>query len=100
MGGGFATQGLNKALEGLTGTDFATVRIDTSQAANPRPEVEFQIARSISLSLATVFGRLPLDQPDRNFATVNWRFQRSWSLQTTFGDRGSSMFDLLWQRSY
>lgn len=100
VGGGFATQGLNKALEGLTGTDFATVRIDTSQAANPRPEVEFQIARSISLSLATVFGRLPLDQPDRNFATVNWRFQRSWSLQTTFGDRGSSMFDLLWQRSY
>ncbi|HEX7663008.1 MAG TPA: translocation/assembly module TamB domain-containing protein, partial [Polyangiaceae bacterium] len=35
--GGFATQGLNKAIGDLTGLD-ATVRIDTSEANNPKPE--------------------------------------------------------------
>ncbi|WP_394822020.1 translocation/assembly module TamB domain-containing protein [Pendulispora albinea] len=100
MGGGFATQGLNKALEGLTGSDVVTVRLDTSSSANPRPEVEFQISRSISLQLATVFGRLPFDQPDRNLATIDWRFRRNWSVETTVGDKGSSMIDLIWQKRY
>ena len=100
IAGGTATQGLNKALSGLTGSDFATVRIDTSSSGNPRPEVEFQISRTISLQLATVFGRLPIDQPDRNFATVDWRFRRNWSVETTFGDQGSSLLDLIWQKRY
>ncbi|HWL87086.1 MAG TPA: translocation/assembly module TamB domain-containing protein, partial [Polyangiaceae bacterium] len=100
VGGGLATQGLNKAIRGLTGSDFATVRVDTSNSANPRPEIEFQIARSISLQLATVFGRLPIDQPDRNFATVDWRFRRNWSVQTTVGDQGSTTVDLVWQKRY
>ena len=100
MGGGLATQGLNKAIRGLTGSDFATVRVDTSSSANPRPEIEFQIARRISLQLATVFGQLPLDRPDRNFASINWRFKRNWSAQTTVGDQGSSTVDLIWQRRY
>jgi translocation and assembly module TamB len=98
--GALASQGLNKAIEGLTGSDFATVRVDTSNQANPRPEVEFQIARDISLQLATVIGRLPIDQLDRNFFTIDWRFRRNWLLSTTFGDKGSSMFDLVWQRRY
>ncbi|WP_394842632.1 translocation/assembly module TamB [Pendulispora brunnea] len=100
MGGAIATQGLNKALEGLTGGDTVSVRLDTSNSANPRPEVEFQITRRISLQLATVFGRLPFDQPDRNLATVDWRFRQNWSVQTTVGDKGTSLLDLIWQRRY
>ncbi|WP_394832074.1 translocation/assembly module TamB [Pendulispora rubella] len=100
VGGGFATQGLNKALEDITGSDVVSVRLDTSSSANPRPEVEFQISRRISLQLATVFGRLPFDQPDRNLATVDWRFRTNWSVETTVGDKGSSMIDLIWQRRY
>jgi translocation and assembly module TamB len=100
VGGGFATQGLNRALDDLTGLDV-TARVDTSDSANPRPELEVRIARDISVALAHVLGVPPPGtNPDRNLATVDWRFVRNWSLQTTFGDAGSSMLDFVWQYRY
>lgn len=98
--GGFATQGLNKAIGDLTGID-ATVRVDTSEQNNPKPEVQVQITRSIALELETVIGAIPFgDNPDRNYATVDWRFLPRWSLATTFGDQGTSILDVLWQYRY
>jgi hypothetical protein len=35
--------------------------------------------------------------PDRTFLTIDWRFLRSWSMETTCSDQGSSIVDLLWQ---
>src|SRR5262249_53141347 len=43
--GALATEGLSQGLDELTGLEIAT-KIDTSNAANPRPEVEVQIARN------------------------------------------------------
>jgi translocation and assembly module TamB len=100
IGGGLATQGLNRALDDLTGLDV-TARVDTTDAANPRPELEVRIARDITVAIAHVLGVPPPGtNPDRNLATVDWRFLRNWSLQTTFGDAGSSLLDLVWQYRY
>ena len=42
----------------------------------------------------------PGQNPDQNLAVIDYRFSRRWSLQTTLGDRGSSIVDLLWQWRY
>ncbi len=100
MAGGFATEGLSEGLDQLTGLDVSA-KIDTSSAANPKPEVEVQIARDISVQIAYVIGTPPPGMnPDRTFFTFDWRFRRNWSMETTFGDRGSSIVDLLWQYRY
>jgi translocation and assembly module TamB len=97
--GGFATGGLSKGLDKLTGMDI-TAKIDTSQA-NPRPEVEMQVARNISLELAVVLGAIPPGtNPDTTYATVDWRFHKNWSLAATFGDMGSTIADVVWRRRY
>lgn len=97
--GGFATSGLSKGLDKLTGLDI-TAKIDTSQP-NPRPEVEVQIARNISLELSVVLGNPPPGtNEDTTYATVDWRFHKHWSLATTFGNMGSSIADVLWRRRY
>jgi translocation and assembly module TamB len=97
--GGFATSGLSKGLDKLTGLDI-TAKIDTSQP-NPRPEVEVQVARNISLELSVVLGTPPPGtNEDTTYATVDWRFHKHWSLATTFGNMGSSIADVLWRRRY
>ncbi len=99
VGGGFAAQGLTEAMDDLTGIQ-ATARIDTTHSDNPRPEVQLQIAKDISVQFAHVLGTPPISEPDTNYATLDWRFRRQWSLETTFGDRGSAMVDAVWQKRY
>lgn len=100
IGGGVAAQGLNRALDDLTGLDV-TARVDTSESANPRPELEVRVARDVTVALAHVLGVPPPGtNPDRNFATVDFRLRRNWSLEATFGDQGSSLMDLVWQFRY
>jgi translocation and assembly module TamB len=100
MAGGLATEGLSKGLDELTGLDVSA-KIDTSNAANPKPEVELQIARDIAVQIAYVIGTpAPGMNPDRTFFTLDWRFKRNWSMETTFGDLGSSIVDFLWQYRY
>jgi translocation and assembly module TamB len=104
--GGAATQQLNQALGGVNraldklglGGGIST-KIDTSQV-NPRPEVAVQIARDISLQVAWVLGAPPLTQPDLTFLTLDWRFLRKWSLETTVGDAGTSIVNVIWQHRY
>jgi translocation and assembly module TamB len=97
--GGFATAGLTKGLDKLTGMDITT-KIDTSHGS-PRPEVAVQIARDISLQLAFVLGSPPQGtNQDTTYATIDWRFHKNWSLETTFGNLGSSIADIVWQRRY
>ena len=99
VGGGFAAQGLTEAMDDLTGVE-ATARIDSSRANNPAPEIEFQISRRVSLAVQHVLGNPPITDPDKNLATIDWRFHRNWSLETTFGDRGKAQMDAVWQKRY
>jgi translocation and assembly module TamB len=98
--GGFATEGLSKGLDQLTGMEIST-KIDTSNSANPRPEVEMQIAKDISVQLAFVLGTPPPGMnPDTTYASIDWRFVRNWSLETTVGNLGSTIADVIWQHRY
>jgi translocation and assembly module TamB len=98
--GGEAAQPLNHALNQL-GLGAVSTRIDTTQSSNPKPEVEVQIARDISVQIAVVLGQPPPGvNPDHTLLTVDWRFLSKWSLASTLGDAGTTIFDLLWQTRY
>jgi translocation and assembly module TamB len=95
-----ALGGVNRALDNLGLAGGITTKIDTSQT-NPRPEVELQIARDISLQVAWVLGVPPPgSNPDSTFVTLDWRFLRTWSLEGTRGDAGTSILDVIWQHRY
>jgi translocation and assembly module TamB len=105
--GGAATAPINQALGGVNQMldNFGlaggiSTRVDTSQAT-PRPEVEVQIARDLSVQVAWVLGVPPPgSNPDSTLFTLDWRFLRSWSLDTTVGDAGTTILDLIWQHRY
>src|SRR5262249_36348474 len=73
VGGAVAAQGLTAAIDDLTGVQ-AVATVDTSHADNPRPELEVQVAREVSVRFAHVIGTPPIYQPDTNFASLDWRF--------------------------
>jgi translocation and assembly module TamB len=105
--GGVATQPLNQALGGVNHAldklglaGGISTKIDTSNP-NPRPEVQVQIARDISLQVAWVLGAIPPGtNPDTTLVTLSWRFLRQWALETTVGDQASSIVDVVWQHRY
>ncbi|APR86560.1 Hypothetical protein A7982_11909 [Minicystis rosea] len=100
MAGGVVTQGLNKALSGITAADIST-RVDTSDAQSPRPELSVQISRRVSARIGYKLGvPAPGDNPDRTELTLDWRFVRDVSLTAVVGDQGSTALDLLWRRRY
>jgi translocation and assembly module TamB len=105
-GGVVATAPINQALGGLNRTldrlglaGGVSTKIDTS-TSNPRPEVELQIARDISLQVGYVLGVPPVTSPDTTLVTLNWNFLRKWSLAATCGDQGSTILDVVWQHRY
>ena len=107
VAGGAASANINRALGGLNGaldslglsTEVST-KLDTSQAT-PRPEVEVQIARDLSFQIAWVLGVPPPGtNPDQTLFTISWRFLRQWQAETTVGDAGTTVLDLVWQRRY
>ena len=95
-----ALGGVDKALDSLGLAKGISTKVDTSQV-NPRPEVEVQIARDISLQIAWVLGVPPPGtNPDSTLVTLDWHFLRKWSLETTVGDAGTSIVDVVWQHRY
>ena len=100
IGGGYAAQGLTEALDDLAGIE-ATARIDTTSSRNPRPEVEFQVSSRVSVAFSHVIGTPPVTEPpDKNLARIEWRFRANWAFESTTGDRGRQLFDLIWTKRY
>ena len=100
VAGGVVTQGLNKAIAGLTSADITT-RVDTSEADNPRPELAVQISKKVSARIGYKLGvPAPGDNPDRTELTIDWRFIRNWSLSAVVGDQGSTALDVTWRLRY
>jgi translocation and assembly module TamB len=98
--GGFATQGLNKALDDITSLEIRT-RVDTSSSTNPKPELELQISQEIAVKVSHILGELaPGQAADKTFATVDWNFRPEWSLETTVGDKASTTVDMIWEHLY
>jgi translocation and assembly module TamB len=95
-----ALGGVNSALQSLgVGAQIAT-KLDTSEAT-PRPEVEVQIAQDLSFQIAWVLGVPPPgSNPDTTLFTLSWRFLQHWQAETTVGDAGTTILDLVWQHRY
>jgi translocation and assembly module TamB len=99
VAGNIATQPLNRALSQF-GLSAVSAKVDTS-SVNAKPEVEVQIAKSISVAVAQIIGQAPVgSNPDTTFLTIDWRFLRKWSLAATVGNADSTIVDLLWQYRY
>ncbi|MGD0525142.1 MAG: translocation/assembly module TamB domain-containing protein [Polyangiaceae bacterium] len=95
-----ALGGVNNALDNLGLSTEVSTKLDTSQAS-PRPEVEVQIAKDLSLQIAWVLGVPPPgSNPDQTLFTVSYHFLRNWQAETTVGDAGTTILDLVWQRRY
>jgi translocation and assembly module TamB len=95
-----ALGGVNHALDSLGLATEVSTKIDTSQPT-PRPEVELQIARDLSLQLAVVLGVPPPgNNPDTTLLTVAYSFLRHWRAETTVGNAGTTILDLVWERRY
>lgn len=100
MGGGVAAAGLNMLIQGVSPIEIST-RLDTSQTHNLRPTVVVEVAPNVTAEATVNTGEIPLGQnPDRYMLTLDWRFLREWSVRTTVGNQGSSVFDLIWQHRY
>ena len=76
-----------------------STKVDTSQAT-PRPEVEVRIARDISLQVAWIIGGQTVTNQDTTLLSLDWRFLRKWFLETTVGDAGTSILNVVWQHRY
>jgi translocation and assembly module TamB len=100
LAGSVVTEGLNKAISGITSVDIST-RVDTSKADNPRPELAVQISKKVSARLGYKLGvPAPGENPDRTELTLDWRFIRNWSLVAVVGDQGSTALDVVWRFRY
>jgi hypothetical protein len=62
--------------------------------------VAVQVAKNISVELAVVLPSAVVYAPDTTLITVDWRFVRQWSLATTVGDGGTTIFDVVWRHRY
>ena len=94
LGGAFVAQGLTEALDDLAGIQ-ATARIDTTRAAILAPRSSSSSRRRSRSRFAHVIGTPPITEPDKNLANIEYRFHRNWSLETTFGDRGTALLDAI-----
>lgn len=107
VAGGMAAQPLNQALGGVNRfmqnlgvVGGLTAKVDTSQVV-ARPEVEMQISRDISLQVAWILGAPPPGtNPDTALVTLDWHFLRKWALETTVGDMGTSILNVVWRQRY
>jgi translocation and assembly module TamB len=99
VGGGAATKALNRALSDLTSLDVQT-RVDTSRGT-PAPEIALQLTPRVTAELGYSVGNpAPGQPPDRTFLTLETRVRRRWSVATTVGDRGSTLWEVLWRYLY
>ena len=97
---GYVTEGLNKLLSSVSPFQVQA-RVDTTQAQNPRPEVEVQISKDVAVEVIYNVGiPTPGQSPDRTELRVDWRFAPRWSLEGLIGDQGSSILDLIWHLRY
>jgi translocation and assembly module TamB len=100
LAGGVVTDGLNKALTGVSDVEVQT-KVDTQESGDPRPEVEVALSRHVSATIIYNLGVPPPGQnPDDTLVEVDWRFHRNYSTQATLGDRGTSILDLTWKYRY
>jgi len=99
VGGAFVTRGLDSALTALTDLEIST-RIDTSENT-PSPEVRVRVTHRLAVELAYVpDSTTATGRQDTALLTFSFTLPKSWVLETTVGDAGTSILDLIWRHRY
>ena len=100
VGGGYVSQGLNRALDDISPLDVST-RVDTTTSANPRPELTVRVTKDVGVTLGVNLGTpSPGQPPDRTILRIEYQFLPQWRVRSTSGDKGSSILDFIWQYRY
>jgi translocation and assembly module TamB len=100
VGGGVAAVGVNRLLQDVSPINVST-RVDTSESQNVRPTIAVEVARNVTAETSVNTGALaPGQTQDVYMLTLDWRFLREWSMRTTVGNKGSSVFDVVWRHRY
>jgi hypothetical protein len=97
VGTGLASSGLNQALGDLD-EDF-DLEQDHTGANRSRTKVGYRLRRNLKVSLGYASG-FSQREPDTTYLFLDWQFVPKWSLIGTRGDRGTSIFDVLFQHRY
>jgi autotransporter translocation and assembly factor TamB len=93
------TSGLGRALSDLSNLEISA-GVDTSEPDNARPEVGVRLSPrwSIGVQYNPEGGSDALSRhPDRALLSVRARISRRWSVESTVGDGGTSILDLMWR---
>ncbi len=100
VGGGVAAVGVNRLLQDVSPINVST-RVDTSESQNVRPTIAVEVARNVTAETSVNTGAMaPGQTQDVYMLTLDWRFLREWSMRTTVGNKGSSVFDVVWRHRY
>lgn len=96
-----ASAGLSSSLTSLTNLDIQA-NIETTVDGSPRPELGVRLSPRLAVEVAyNVEPTTTLSEPpDNAFVSFDWRLSSSWSLQSTFGDKGSAAADVAWRYRY
>ena len=97
VGTGLASSGLNQALGDLD-EDF-DLEQDHTGANRSRTKVGYRLRRNLKVSLGYASG-FSQREPDTTYLFLDWQFVPKWSVIGTRGDRGTSIFDVLFQHRY
>lgn len=97
VGTGIAASGLNKAL-GELDEDF-DLEQDRTSANRVRTKLGYRLRRNLKVQLGYASG-FSQREPDTTYLFVEWQFIPKWSVLGTRGDRGTSIFDVLFQHRY
>lgn len=97
IGAGVASSGLNKAL-GELDEDF-DLEQDRTSANRVRTKVGYRLRRNLKVQIGYASG-FSTRELDTTYLFLEWQFIPQWSLIGTRGDKGTSIFDVLFQHRY
>ena len=97
VGTGIASSGLNQALGALNeNLEFAQERTSGNRVLS---NLGYRLRRNVTLKIGYASG-LSQREPDTTYFHLDWQFVPKWSLVGTYGDRGTSILDVLFQHRY
>src|SRR5690606_21313358 len=96
-----AGAGLGRTLSNLTNLHVSP-GVDTSAEGAPRPELGVRLSPRVRVGVA--YNPDPVPSlglaPDRGMISLDLRLSPRWTLESTFGDKGSASTDLVWRFRY
>ncbi|OJY16305.1 MAG: hypothetical protein BGO98_29905 [Myxococcales bacterium 68-20] len=99
VGSGFVAGDLNRVLSEID--ENLDVETDTLSGNRTRTKLGRSFFdRRLKVQVGYAPGRTTYREPDTTYLFLNWQFIPKWALVATRGDRGTTIFDVLFQHRY